>query len=128
MQRIKTNSGSTLLEVLISLGVIAAVFVIFQATLNTVFLNRGSKHRNLALRIAQTEINNLRALSFSELPASGSFSNSLLSSLPQSQASLTVTNINSDTKQMQVLVSWREPTAKNTSTVDLTTFITRGGI
>lgn len=128
MQRFKTNSGSTIIEVVISLAIISATFVIFQATVNTIFLNRESEHRDLALRIAQTEIDNMRALSFANLPTSTSFSNPLLSSLPQSQASRTITTVNSQTKQVSALVSWREPTAKNTSTVNLTTLITQGGI
>ncbi len=122
------NNGSTLIEVVISLAVIAATFVIFQATINTVFLNRESKHRNLALRVAQTEMNNVRALSFANIPTSGPFSNSLLDSLPQSQATITITSINGDTKQLSITVSWHEATAKNTSTVNLTTLLTQGGI
>ena len=128
METFKNNSGSTLIEVVISIALIAATFVIFQATANTVFLNRESKHRDLALRIAQTEMDGARALAFADLPTSSSFSNSLLGSLPQSQASRTVTTINSTTKQLVVLVSWREPTANDTSTINLTTLITTSGL
>ncbi len=128
MRFIKNNKGSTLIEVLVSLAVIATTFIIFQATINTVFINRESKHRELALRIAQTEMDDLRALSFANLPASGSFSNSLLSSLPKSQANITITTTTSQTKQIIVLVTWREPTAKTTSTINLTTLKTQGGL
>ena len=128
MQIIKNNSGSTLIEIIISISILAATFVIFQATVNTVFLNRESEHRNLALHIAQTEIDAMRALPFANLPVSGPVSSTLLSSLPQSQANRTVTEINSQTKQISVLISWRESTAKATSTINLTTLITQGGI
>ena len=128
MRLAKNKKGSTLIEVVISISILAATFVIFQATVNTIFLNRESEHRDLALRIAQTEIDITRALSFANLPASGPVSSTLLSSLPQSQANRTVTEINGQTKQISVLVSWREPTAKATSTVNLTTLITQGGI
>ena len=128
MRLVENKKGSTLIEIILSVAIIATVFVIFQATVNTIFLNRASKHRDLALRIAQTEISSARALPFASLPASGPVSSTLLSSLPQSQANLTVTAVNDETKQLEVLVSWREPTAQNTSTINLTTLITQGGI
>jgi prepilin-type N-terminal cleavage/methylation domain-containing protein len=128
MSPVQNKKGSTLIEVLISIAILAITFVIFQATINAVFLNRESQHRELALRAAQTEIDNLRSVSFANIPTSSSFSNSMLNSLPQSQAIRTVTTINSTTKQLGITVSWREPTANNTSTVNLTTIITQSGL
>lgn len=128
MRLVQNKKGSTLIEVLVSITVLAVTFVIFQATINAVFLNRESQHRELALRAAKTELDNVRSVPFASIPTSSSFSNSLLNSLPENAAIRTVTTINSTTKQIDVVVSWREPTAKNTSTVNLTTLITQGGL
>ncbi|MEK7131652.1 MAG: hypothetical protein AAB797_02885 [Patescibacteria group bacterium] len=117
-----------LIEVVISLGIIAIFFILFQAAAITAILNRDVKHKDLALRIAQSQIENLRSLGYAVLPTSSSFSDAQLSSLPNGQASTTISQYNNKTKQAVVTVSWQESGAKNSHNVSLSTLISEGGL
>ncbi len=122
------SRGSTLLEALVSLAIIAVFFVLFQAAATAVILNRNVKHQDLALRIAQSQLENMRALGYAGLPSSSAFSDAQLSSLPEASASTTVSQYNDRTKQVLVEVSWQEPGAQKRHTVSLTTLISQGGL
>lgn len=122
------QEGMSIIEVLVSLFIIGAMLVLYNSSANTVTLSKNSKHQEIALKIAQTELETLRTTMFSSLPASGSFSDPLLSSLPSGTANLTMTDINSRTKQATVIVSWLPPGQSQTHTVRLDTLITAGGI
>lgn len=102
-------------------------FIIVQTSARVITLNRGSKYQETALRIANSKLQNLRTTAYNSLPASGNFNDGLLSSLPNSQATLTMTDYNSKTKQAEVTVSWRNPTGQ-TVQVQLHTLITQGGL
>ncbi len=117
-----------MIEILVSIFIIGIFFILLQVAANVTLLNRTVRNREVALRIANTEIESLRLLPDASLPASGSFSSPLLSSLSQGQANRTVTDFNSQTKQAVVTVSWKEPGTVNTHTVSLTTLITKGGL
>ena len=122
------TGGYLLLEVVISLGIIAIFFILFQAAATTVILNRDVKHQELALRIARSQIENLRASGYAALPASGPFADLQLTSLPQASASATISQYNDKTKQIYVEVSWQESGAQNRHKVSLTTLIGEGGL
>ncbi len=122
------SDGNTLLEALMSLAIIAIFFVLFQAAAATAILNRNVKHQELALRIAQSQIENLRALGYAALPASGSFTDAQLTYLPEANASTTIIQYNAKTKQVSVEVSWQESGAQKRHNVSLITLIGEGGL
>lgn len=121
------TKGFSLVETFISLFILAAVLLLFQAILGTVFLSQQANHQEIALLVAQNKMENLRALGYNNLPSSGSFSDSLLSSLPQSLASITVSDFNVATKQVSARVQWQEPFSLTPRFVSLTTLITKTG-
>jgi len=112
----------------VSFSIIAVFFVLFQAAAGTSIINRNVKHQELALRIAQTKIDNLQFLSYDSLPASGSFSDPSLASLPQGEAAVTVVDFNEKIKQVTVTVRWQEPGVSAARSVSLSTLIGEGGL
>lgn len=120
--------GFSILEVPISLFIIAVVLLIYGAASNTVFLNRNSKDTDLAHYIAVSEIEDLRNLGYASIPGSGPFSHPLLATLPSANASLESSDYNADTKQVTVTVTWREPGAKVLRQVSFTTLINKYGL
>lgn len=116
------------MEVVISIGTIIIFFILFQAAATTIILNRDVKNKDLALRIAQSQIENLRSLGYAALPTSTSFTDAQLSSLPNGQALMAISQYNDETKQAVVTVSWQEPGAKSSHNVSLSTLINQGGL
>lgn len=122
----RLTSGFTLVEILLTLGIIAVALAVYTTTVYSVFLTRDAKHQEIAVRIANNELEGLRALGYAALPASGSFSDSQLSSLAGSSATVSVTDFNAKTKKVTVTVSWQEP-GKGGRVVTLSTLITKTG-
>lgn len=116
------------MEVVISMGIIVIFFILFQAAATTAILNRDVKNKDLALRIAQSQIENLRSLGYAALPSSTSFTDTQLSLLPAGQATMAISQYNNKTKQAAVTVSWQESGAKNSHNVSLSTLISEGGL
>jgi len=116
-----------LIEIIISLLIIGVVLVLYQSALNSVFLSRNTKDAEIGLRIANHKIEELRGAGYSNLPASGTFTDSQLSSMPNSSASMAISDLNAKTKQVSVTVAWREPNSNSDHTVSLTTLITEIG-
>lgn len=128
MKLFLNKNGYLLIEVVISLGIIAIFFILFQAAATTAILNRDVKHKDLALRIAQSQIENLRSLGYAALPTSSSFIDTQLSLLPDGQSTTTFSQYNSKTLQAIVTVSWQESGSNNRHNVSLNTLISEGGI
>lgn len=124
----KSISGFSILEVLITLFIIGVVLVIYGAASNTVLLNRNSNNSDLAHYIAVSEMEDLRNLGYDNLPVSGVFSHSLLGKLPEASATLTVSSYNSDTKEVTVTITWKDPRALNIRNVTFTTLINKYGL
>jgi Tfp pilus assembly protein PilV len=122
MQRIR---GFSMLEVVISLFVVTVAILLSTAILYATSLTRHAKYEDLATKIASNELETLRGLGYAALPASNTFSDTLLASLPQSSASYTVQTYNATTKQVNVVVSWKEQGA--TVSVTLATLVTQTG-
>lgn len=124
----KFEGGFSIMEVPISLFVIAVVLIIYGAASNTVTLNRDSRHKDIAHYIAVNKIEELRNLGYNGIPTSGTFTHSDLSKLPNSTATLTSTDFNADTKQVEVVITWAEPGAKNLRRVSLITLVNKYGL
>lgn len=92
----------------------------------TMKVTRDSAFENSAFHIADNKLNELRALGYAALPASGAFSDPQLVGLPQGAASTTVTTWNAKTKHVVVGVSWLG-TGSTTRMVSLTTLMTESG-
>lgn len=122
-------TGFSLIEIVVSLFIVSVMFGVFQVAISTSQVNRVVKNQEMALRGATTELEKLRALGFAALPGSGSFSNTAIDGLPAGhQATRTITTINAKTRQVVTIVSWKEPGRTTTSSIQLTTFITEGGL
>lgn len=123
--RFLTPSGFTLIEVLVSILLLGAMLLTFQAVLLGTPLTRTVAHRELALSIATHQMETLRDGGYAVLPASGSFADPLLSELPSGSGTLAVTAYNAKTKRVVVTVAWTEPSGAQS--VALTTLITETG-
>lgn len=128
VMRTKKTAGYTLIEVVVTFALMSAVFVIFQASINSILLNRRVKHQELALRVATTKMEQIRSLSYDTVPASGSFNDALLAQLPEASATVTVSDYDAATKRVAVSVSWRERGSQTLRDVTLTTLVTKEGI
>jgi prepilin-type N-terminal cleavage/methylation domain-containing protein len=120
------SRGFTLIEVAVAVFVIGIMIVASAALLHGVPVSRVTHSQSIALAIAESQIETLRAAGYAALPASGSFTDSALSSLASSTASTTVTVYDSKTKRVDVGVSWLETDATR-SYVTLTTLIAQVG-
>ena len=107
---------------------IGATLVIYHATSQTVLVNRWSRYKEIALRIADQKVQNLRTTAYGSLPTTGTFSDPLLSSIPGGVGTITMTALNSKTKDVKVTVTWDDPQGTGTRQVELETYITQGGL
>jgi type II secretory pathway pseudopilin PulG len=109
----------TLFLIMVILGIVLSVMVVLPA-------NRFVAHEDIALSIANHEIEALRGGGYATVPASGSFSDSGLTQLPSGTGALTTTNYNDVTKKVVVTVSWNE-SGEGSRSISLTTLITQTG-
>jgi prepilin-type N-terminal cleavage/methylation domain-containing protein len=123
----RTSRGFSLIEIVISIFIVSVMLLLLQAVVRSGVVARATGHRGVALTIAHSEIERLRAGGYASLPPSGSFSDSLLASLPEGSATLAVSTYDAQTKQVVVQVLWQEPIFSASSTVSLTTLVTETG-
>lgn len=131
MASLKTNSnqdGFTIIEVLLTVFLIGVTVAIYQVTSQALLVNLLNRHKEVALRIADQKMQNLRATDYASLPATGSFSDPLLSSLNNGTGTVTVANVNAQTKRITVAVSWVNSKNNTNQKVELETFMTDGGL
>ena len=125
MFHIKPERGFTLIEILVTVFILGVMVALFTAALEVASATRVARHEDLALKIANLEMETLRGLGYDALPASGAFSDSLLSALPSSSASTSITDFNAKTKKVIVGVGWREESGNRV--ISLTTLVTQIG-
>lgn len=106
------------------------MLLLLQAVVHSNVLIRMSKSQGIALTIVRNELENVRSGGYAATPPSGSFQNSLLSTLPVGATTTrTVNAYNNNMKRVSASVVWREPGASASSTVSLETLIIdTGGI
>lgn len=118
--------GFSLVEVTVAIAVIGLMIVATSSLLQRLPVSgREVRDQDLALKIAHNELEVLRAAGYGSLPASGPFTDSLLSSLSFGAGSVTVSDFDAKTKQAVVDVSWVG--AGGARSVSLTTLVTDGG-
>lgn len=122
------QAGLSIIEAVVAIFIIGVVLIMYAAANNSLKLNGNSQRLELAQRIALMEMEDLRATDFASLPASGSFSNTLLSKLPNGAGSISITSVNSSLKQMVVTVTWTEPEAKVQRSATFTTYKTKNAV
>lgn len=125
--KLNSKSGFSLLEVIVTLFIIGLVLVLYQASLGKIKLIQYAKNQEIALRVANNKIEELRAGGYSALPASGSFSDSQLNSLSNSSANMTITDYNADTKRVLITIQWQESISSSLKNISLATLITKTG-
>lgn len=109
-QTANSKLGFTLIEVLLSLFFLIAMFTILLSASGTLLHTRTSNLQTAATKIATKQIENLRNTDFASLPGSGTFADSDLSQLPQGTATRTITNYQSsaDIKDVLITISYTE--------------------
>lgn len=121
------NKGFTLLEVITTIFIVGLVLVLYQAALGKAKLIQYAKNQEIALRVANNKIEELRAGGYDALPLSGSFSDSQLDSLSSSTASMAITDYNANIKQVLITIEWQEPTGSALKNISLTTLVAKTG-
>lgn len=119
--------GSTLIEAMIAIVVIGFTLVLFQYSIKNVPLARSESNRDIALKAARAELEELRLGGYAALPGNSTFTQPALSAFSSSTGALTVTVYNAKTKQVTATVYWYEGSLATTSSVSLTTLITEAG-
>jgi hypothetical protein len=122
------QAGFGLMEVVITLFLISVTLLLFQVTSQSIVLNKYSRYREIALRIADQQIQIMRTTDFVDIPPTGSFSDPLLASIPNGQGQILVDDVNNLLKDVTVTVTWTNPDASGNQQVELRTYITQGGI
>ncbi len=118
--------GFSFIEAIISIALLGAILIASSAIVHGVPLMQDSRDQQIALTIAQSELDALRALGYAALPESGSFTDPTLSALASSTAAMTIATFNEKTKRVDVMVSWlARDTTRHTTT--LTTLVTQVG-
>ena len=112
---------------IISLFIIGLILALYQAVLGNVRLIQYAKDQEIALRVANNKMEELRAGGYTALPASGSFSDSQLNALSSSTAAMAITDFNATTKEVLITIQWREAVGTSAKNISLTTLITKTG-
>lgn len=121
----RTSRGFSLIEVTIAIAIIGTMIVATGILLQRIPMSgREVRDQDLSLKIARNEIEILRATGYAALPASGSFTDTLLGSLTSGSGALSITDFNTKTKRVEVSVSW-QGTGAVARSVSLTTLITQ---
>lgn len=116
-------TGFSLVEVTVAIGLIGLMVVTTGVLLERIPVHgREVRDQDVALKIARSEIETLRAGGYGALPVSGPFAHTLLSSLASSSASLLINDYNETVKQVVATVEWRG-TGSVMRSVSLTTLI-----
>jgi prepilin-type N-terminal cleavage/methylation domain-containing protein len=120
-----SQNGFTLIEILVTVFILLLMLVFYASSLSTMRLTRIMQHKDIALRVLEEKMETLRGGGYANLPASGTFTNTLLDSLPGPSASTTISLYNATTKEILVGVSWID--SGTTYYVSLSSLITEIG-
>ena len=122
----RPQAGFSTVEALFALLLIGITLVIYTSSLNLIRLISATKGQQLAYHIAVHKMEDLRNIDFSSLPTSGNFSDPQMARLTSASGTITVTDIDSDLRQVRVQVSWVD--RGTNKTINLTTLFYQNGI
>jgi len=124
----RLHRGFSFIEIIVAIFIVSVILLLLQAVIHSSVLVRTSKNQGIALTIVRNELEMLRIGGYDSLPQSGSFSNNLLSELPQAATTtLTVSAYNEKTKQVTASVIWLDSGSLASSTISISTLITQTG-
>ncbi|MEZ4180406.1 MAG: hypothetical protein R3B41_02765 [Candidatus Doudnabacteria bacterium] len=123
-----SQAGFSYIEILIALFVISISFTLFQVTSNATLHNRHNQYREIAIRAGETKISELRTTAYYSLPSSGTFTNSMIDTLPGGEGELTMSELDTGLTLAEVVVKWDSPGSPNKQSLDLSTYISSGGL
>lgn len=123
----RTSRGFTFIEVIVAIFFVGIALIVLQSIIQSSVLVRTARDQGIALAIVRNELESLRMSGYASLPPSGSFSDSLVSTLPNATTTLIVSDYNAKTKQVTASVIWQEAGSAASSTVSLSTLITKTG-
>ena len=115
--------GFSFIEVLVAISIIGLVGALSSTLINSALLSRSTSYQNMALT---NELEKLRNDGYAALPTTGSFTDSLMSTLPSGSGTATVSTYDAKTKEVAVSVSWQDSSGAVQS-VALTTLMTETG-
>jgi len=121
------HRGFTLIEAVVAIFLVGLMIVLVLTVAQSIPLLERVKNQDIALKAAQNELEILRAGGYDALPASGSFTNTLVTTLPSGSGAVAVTSFNAKTRQVVVTVTWRELNSASDSTLSVATLITKTG-
>ncbi len=122
-----SQAGLSLVEVIVSMLMIAVILVLYASALSMVNASRKLRYENLAYHIANTQMETLRQVPYSSLSGSGTISDALLSQIPSGSGSYDVASYPGYTglKEITVTVTWNDGLSKQ---VQLKTISGNGGL
>ncbi len=124
------NSGFSLIELAVALGLIVLTVFIFSVAVSSLPLTKSARNRNIAYHAAAQKIEELRNTAFASLPATGSFIYPIFSELASSTGQLTMSSYSGYDpnliKQAVVEIIWYENNAWQS--VRLETLISSTGL
>lgn len=127
-QKVSRQAGFGILEVIVTMLIIGITLLLFQVVSNSVVLNKYNRYKEIALRIAEDKIQELRTTPNTSLPSSGPFTNSLLSSMPQGAGTIEITQEADGLSKALVTVSWMNPQGTDVQKVTLSTYLWKWGL
>ena len=122
------QKGFGILEVVITIFLIGVTLLLFQVVSNSVVLNKYNKYKEVALRVAEHQLQDLRTTPYGSLPASGSFNNSQLSEIPNGAGQMTLTEVQDGLTEAVVTVTWNNTTGTGSQQVSFSSYIWQGGL
>jgi prepilin-type N-terminal cleavage/methylation domain-containing protein len=124
----RKQGGFTIIEVLVTLLIIGVTLLLYTVISNSITLNKYNRYKEVALRSAETRLQDLRTVSYDSLPTSGTFTNAQIQTLPEGTANLEITEISTGLSEATVTVSWRSPSSNTMQEISLSTFLSEHGI
>ncbi len=128
LKNTQKENGFGILEVVITLFIIGVTLLLFAVVSNSVVLNKYNRYKEIALRIAEHELQELRTTPYANLPASGGVTNTQLSTIPQGAGTIAISEVSTGLSQATVTITWRNPSSSGNQQVVLSTYLWQGGL
>lgn len=118
-----SSRGFTLIEILVALGIVVAMLFALAALVRLSVLQSTVHREEIALTIAMSTLEELRVGGYAALPPSGALAHPSLALLPGGAGTLSVSEFEDDTAEVEVTVTWEGRDGENRS-MTLSTLIT----